>query len=560
MKKRVLVLCMLVSVFLSASFISANAETIIANGTCGDNLTWTLTDNNTLTISGTGDMYNYDYDGAPWFYLLESNPDIYIQSGVTSIGENALSGFYGSNIYIPDTITELDFHFVWWAKNIHIDDNNPAYASIDGVVFSKDKSTLLYFPSTHELTTYTIPDTTTTIASSAFVMVTLDHLIIPNSITTIKSYAIDSSFINKITFGNGLTLIEGEAVCVTPVETICITDIAAWCNITFKCNTGRRVGGVFCDCPSAKLYINGVEINELVIPDTVTTINNYAFYGLETITSVTIPDTVSFIGEDAFGYCSSINNTFYLGTQEQWGKIDIGDGNSYLTNNLSIEWIDKGTCENDVTYELSNSGVLRITGTGAIKNFSSSSTEGWRKYKDFITSVIIDNGVTNIGAYAFSNCANLTKIELPKSITTIEANAFNGCSKLTDVYIKSIEDWYNITFKNVYSNPLCNRANLFLNNKKLTKLIINENVTEIKPFTFYSCLSLNEVIFNSGITTIGDSAFRRCENIKSIELPDSLKTIDSDAFRYCYALENVIISEGISSLASGIFYNCNSGW
>ena len=163
-----------------------------------------------------------------------------------------------------------------------------------------------------------------------------------------------------------------------------ITDIEAWYNISFGDSYANPL------CYAKNLYLNNELVTELEIPNTVTEIKDYAFYGCESITSITILDSVTSIGKDAFIYCANLTS------------VTIGDS---------------------------------VTSIG---NFAFSNC-------DSLTSIEIPDSVTSIGDYAFYFCRGLTSVVIGDSVTSIGESAFNYCSKLTSVYYKgTVEDWKNI--------------------------------------------------------------------------------------------------------------------
>ena len=172
-----------------------------------------------------------------------------------------------------------------------------------------------------------------------------------------------------------------------------------------------------------------------------------------------------------------------------------------LLVSLSAYAEESGTCGKHLKWKLTAEGVLTITGTGKMKNYSGSSRP-WSAYKNVIKQVIIDDGVTTIGDWAFSYCRALTSITIPNSVTTIGDNAFESCSSLTSITIPN-----SVTTIGDYAFSYC---------RALTSVIISNSVTTIGERTFANCYSLTSVTIPSSVTRIEDGAFSDCGNVKQI--------------------------------------------
>ena len=174
-------------------------------------------------------------------------------------------------------------------------------------------------------------------------------------------------------------------------------------------------------------------ITTIIIENGVTTIGSRAFSDFAQLTDVTIPVSVTSIGANAFANCSSLVQTTYSGTSAQWSTVNIGSGNTYMTDVL-LYFVATGTCGNKLVWALDNGGTLTISGSGAMTNYYSTS-QPWKDVKSSITHVVITDGVTSIGNYAFYYCSSLTNITIPDSVTNIGGSAFRGCSSLTSITI-----------------------------------------------------------------------------------------------------------------------------
>ena len=260
------------------------SETIVASGTCGDNLTWKLDDEGTLTISGKGAMTEWvNSDSAPWKTYSNTINKVVIQPGVTSIGGHAFSKCKNlTSITIPEGVT-----------------------SIEGGVFYKCSS----------LTSITIPESVTSIGWYAFQgCSSLTSITIPEGVTSIgKNEFSGCKNLTSITIPEGVTIIEAEAFrgCSS------LTSITIPEGVT---NIGENA---FRGCSS---------LTSITIPKGVTSIEWGTFRGCSSLKSITIPERVTSIGEYAFYACDGLIDVTYHSTMERWEKISIESNNYYLLN------------------------------------------------------------------------------------------------------------------------------------------------------------------------------------------------------------------------------------
>ena len=537
--------------------LSASAETTTEPQVwIEDNLTWTLTADGTMTISGTGAMKNYDYYNNPSSasQKKDSVKKVVIEDGVTSIGESAFNTCIGlTSITIPDSVT-----------------------SIGTLAFSACSS----------LRSITIPNSVTSIGALAFrACSSLSSITIPNSVTSIGTYAFeDCSSLTSITIPDSVTSIGNYA----------FYNCSGLTSITIPDSVTSIGDYAFYGCSS---------LTSITIPDGVTSIENYAFRNCSSLTSITIPDSVTSIGKSVFDNCINLKtislsckstlkrNDFgkqadlvsslhilkktavktatcsESGNKEYWtcehcGKYSLSDdtnpetakaveqsetilpalnhknattrgavkptetapgysGDRYCPDCDKV--LEKGYTywvEDNLTWKLYEDGTLNISGTGAMKDYDYDNPSP--VYNNLnVKKVVIEDGVTSIGAYAFYDCSSLTSITIPDNVTSIGNSVFDGCDSLTSITIPN-------------------------------------SVTSIGNFAFNNCSSLTSITIPDSVTSIGNSAFCNCSSLTSIKIPDDVTSIENYTFWGCSNLTSITIPDGVTSIGESAFYNCSS--
>ena len=458
MKKRILSVLLVLCLVFTLLPVGATAAAA-TSGTCGSNLKWKL-EGGTLTVSGTGAMYNYDYGSGrtvPWSSQKDSIEKVVIGSGVTTIGNYAF-------------------------EECHV---------IDSVIIGKDVKSIGEGAFS---TLYGGPKSIT----------------IPVSVTSIGDYAFDGWDLITVNYGGTVNqwkamntydrnyfLAAAEIKCadgtVLP-RGICGADLT-WeiddNGTLIVSGTGEMYDYGFHEY-RALWSRHADSIKNVVIEAGVTSIGKDAFVYCDNITSVTIPASVTSIGEGAFRLCNKLSTVNYGGTANKWNAISIGNDNDNLTganiNYAGITW----------TY---NNGTLTISGTGDVDDYNNSSAP-WYDHRYDTTKIVISNGVTGIGEGAFCYFTELTSVSLPGSLKSIGAYAFRGCSSLKSVVIPD-----SVTSIGEGAFYRCTA---------LTTATVSNSVSRISYGTFMSCENLISVTIPNSVKSIGEKAFYNCGSLTDV--------------------------------------------
>ena len=343
MKKRIFSFVLAVLMIASLLPATALAADVVASGTCGaegngSNLTWTLDSEGVLTISGSGDMYNYGSSdfSAPWDGSRSRVKSVVIADGVTSIGEYAF--FYCeslTSVTIPDSVTSIGKYAFFCCTSLTSVTIPDSVTSIGRFAFSNCTS----------LTSVTIPDSVTSISSSTFASCTsLTSVTIPNSVTSIGEYAFyDCKSLTSVTIPGSVTSIGLYAFAS------CTSLTGIWV-AEGNSHYANDASGVLFNKDKTTLVQCPGAFAAYTIPDSVTSIGDNTFDHCTSLTSVTIPDGVTSIGWRAFSNCTSLTDVYYAGSKAQWKAISISStGNDdLLTANIHYNYVSHTHSYKDV--------------------------------------------------------------------------------------------------------------------------------------------------------------------------------------------------------------------
>ncbi len=605
-------------------------------------VTWKLSDDGVLTVDGPN-LSKADTDG--WKHYVWENFEnaakrIVIGSQVTCIPYDAFEDFENvSSVELPEGLTEIQ---------------NSAFSGCK------------------QLKEIKFPTSLKTIGSSAFIKCGFEGIEIPESVEKIGEYAvgygsgsvlIDNFYIigktgsaaetyaneNNIKFidkdqqarvtwnlENGVLTISGKGVMDsygkaasqpwyqdrTKITSVVVEDgVTEIGNFAFYGLTNMKSITISDSVTKIGAYAfkNCTALTDIQLPKNLETIGDSAFYSCTGLSAVTFPESVTFIDGYAFARCTGIKQITFEGDAPEIkagafssvkADVDYPKENATWTENKKQNYGGQLTWEKTEPWEIKDH-VLTINDDSVMNDYDSAKKTPWYADRDGITSIVVSDGVTKVGAfafyglnnltsvtlsdtvasiggYAFKNCVKLTDINLPTGMKKIGESAFYGCSSLKSITIP--EGLYTIwayTFKNCTSLSEVNLPSTlikideaafygctslekidipdnvsiigiycFKNCTKLSDVQLPKKLTQIREAAFYSCTSLTNVTVPEKVESIGNYVFRRCESLKTITLPETLKTIGESSFYGCSNLSEFALPEGLTSLGDYAFKNC----
>ena len=568
------------------------------SGKCGTNLSWNYVDE-TLTISGSGEMIDFQEDGnnCPWNKYKKDIFYVNIESGVTSIGNYAFSQCVQlTAINIPDGLTSIGEYAFWGCIELRWDQRvSPlkgikipnSVTSIGDYAFrgckclkSIELSNNIVaikqgvFEYCKDLTAITIPNSVTRIGQDAFNQCTglssvnignnvkeidpgafmdcsgMTSITIPNSVTSIGDWAFSGcSGLTTITIGNSVTSIGDRAFSgcsglttitignsVTSIGDRAFSDCSGLTSITIP-NSVTSIGdGVFSGCSG---------LTSITIPNSVTSIGNEAFKGCNGLTSITIPNSVTSIGSKALEGCNSMTsivveegNPTYDSRDNCNALIKTASNSLFMGCQNTIIPISVTSIEEKAFYGCS--GLTSITIPYSVTSIGGSAFSGCSG----LTSVTIPNSVKSIEYFTFSSCSGLTSINIPSSVLSIGEYAFDGCTSLTSITIPE-----NVT--SIGGHAFDGTA--WLDNQP-DGLVYAGNVAYVYKGTMPEKTSIT---IKSGTRSISDYAFYGCSGLTSINIPSSVLSIGWYAFMNCSGLTSINIPSSVLSIGRYAFYGCS---
>ena len=528
---------------------------VIAEGTCGADLTWKLDENGLLLISGTGPMdetsefyYEHGINGygqpvLPWTEHFRNIKTLVVEPGVTSIADYAFSDCAAmTSATIPESIKTIGFQAFY---------NCPALESIsipEGVEEIEDWA----FGDCRALKEVTVPGTVKSIGKQAFK---------------------NCKALESITLSYGLESIGEYAFQSCPSLT----------SVTIPGSVKTL---------ASHMFFYGTGLTELTLGEGVTELGQNCIRGCGDLTKVSIPSSVRRIDWTAFADCVSLSDVYYAGTEEQWAQIDgskdalnlnraeihceaempeptptpepepVSDPDPITASDYELgEIVDQGSCGDNLTWTLDENGLLLISGTGdmemylmhqfsyfapesyeRITTYTQELQRHWSAYGDRIETLIVESGVTSVGEFAFNGLPALKEVRISGSVKTIGFSAFSDCGSLEILRIPNGTERIE--------------EEAFHQCAALRSVTIPGSVKTVGKRAFADCGALEAVQLNDGVEKLEEYAFGYCHSLREVTIPGSMKTVGANAFFSCRGLRSVTCSEGVTTISADAFTSC----
>lgn len=558
------------------------------------------------------------------FYDCKSLENVTLSQGIKSIFSNAFQNCTAlKSIVIPDSVEVIDPYAFSECTSLERVTIGKGVKTIDNYAFSDCTSLktvelcegletigFYAFSGCNNLTSINIPYSLIKICSNAFENCT--SLINVNIFCGEK--LIDYAFVNtncKITdiyLPDGKIVLNGKnnngriAVHTPDIITFLNYDLSEYLDIF---NPYNQI-----DYPKYDLFINDSLVEELVIPDGVKEVKDFAFMRCQSIKSVKVPNSTEIIGRQAFYECNNLknidfgNNIKYIGS-ECIDSTDYYNTNYYNTNNNGTLYIDNYLIKSDFQEIKPDTKAIAIDAFGGditdcsninnlnyiprvasydfiynedywesgalyignnlykindnvskdliIKDGTKTISDSLLYDTDVVSTVYVPDSVCFIGNNALANCENIIVSENNPYYSSVDGVLFNKDKTELICYPNKKEN----TYYQIPNGTKSIKSEAFLLSNNLENVIIPDSVTEIEKSSFACMEQLKNITLSNNLSIIGHGAFENCISLKDITIPNNVISIGEDAFRYCINMESVNLSCN-ASIGKHAFYDCYS--
>lgn len=483
------------------------------------------------------------------FYKCHVLQNFILPDGLQTIGSSAFRDCESiTSVTMPDSITDLGH----WAF--------VGCSDLESVRLSNNITHISAFGWCESLKSIVIPEGVTSIGSQAFnVCTSLETITLPTTLTQIGYYAFEHcSNLSDVYYNGSKTMWDqidiGEKnddllnatihyaieepdddSNLTVVDTGNVTDDITW---TLYDNGWLKFAGTgampnFSAEWDAPWYDHKNSVSTVDISDGITYLGLGNLAALD-YAEITIPESVvAIVGHN--GLVGQLKTVHYAGSKQQWDALAIfSDNGALVGGTINVAKSDaqvlySGNIEStDISWTLSADGILTVNGTGAMPDWTETYAAPWDQYQESIKHIVITEGITYVGAYAFDGTPNVQTIKVSATVSQLGEYAFCRCENLLAVTLGKNSSMFEI-------GRYC-----FEGCSNLRYINIPDSVTTLGEAAFQACTVLDHIVIN-GVTSLGERAFYCCENLQSIELAEGLLTIPTASFARCFKLTSIAI-------------------
>ncbi len=495
------------------------------------------------------------YIGSSAFESCGSISELVIPEGVQTIGDEAFASMYAlKKINIPASVVSFGSSVFSGCsslslENVVVEEGNTAITIYDGVMYTADMKTLLYYSSNDTRTEYIMPNQVESIPASLFNYNRyLTTVTLSSSLKSIPESAFDGSVITTITIPASVTEIAADAFAYSSLQTIVFEDGSKLESIGESAFQGAKLTSLELPDSVKTIGANAFANNSLVsvkLGEGITVLEDGCFSGNKTLETVVLPSALEIISNSVFKNCISLKEITLPESLKQIGT-DVFSGVTGLQNiNIS---------ENNSVYKSIDGNLYTKDGKTLIQYALGKED----------TKFVVPDSVTKISDSAFNGAAKLTEIELGANVSEIGSYAFYGCSGLLSIDLSNVKTLGESAFSYCTSlaqvtmgESLTVISSSAFSGCEALKSFDFSNITEIQDGAFmYS--GLEEINLTDKLTVLDESSFQYCTSLTSVRIPGSVKTVGCLSFSGCSNLVSVIIEEGVVTLDSWAFSSCGN--